>query len=166
MRSSLWIAGALAVGLGLSGAEARPARKVAVPAPAAYTITTSAQDLESLRAETRLVLFIRALQSGRRQKAAALLSSRATPQARQALITKRWLPARTGAKGEFTQLFFWKDIQIRTQSITGERRRLVVSPRRIPFTLQKKKGRPTGILEVPMVKEGGQWWVDMRPSRA
>ena len=147
-----------------AGAQRKP-RKPVVPPSAAYTITTSAQDMESLRAETRLAQFIRALQRGRRQKAAELLSSKVTPQARQDLIARRWLPAKVGVTGDFSQLIYWRDLQIRTQRIRGERRDLVVGPRRIPFATKKKQSRPTGILEVPMVREGGQWWVDLRPGR-
>lgn len=139
-----------------------PAKKVVVPPSAAYTITTSAQDTESLRAEVRLVQFIRALQRGQRQKAAGFLSSRVSAKGREDLIAKRWLPARVGGKGDFNQLFFWRDIQIRTQRIRGDRRYLVVSPRRIPFTLGKKSRNTIGVMEVPMLKEQGQWWVDLR----
>lgn len=146
-------------------AAPRPApKRPAVPLTARYTISTSAQDMESLRAESRLAQFVRALQEGRRAKAATYLSSRVGPDARRALVEKRWLPARVGARGEFNQLLFWRDIQIRTQRVHGERRDLVISPRRIPFNFQRRKGRPTGILEVPMLKEQGQWWVDLRPA--
>lgn len=145
-------------------AKRAPAKPV-VPPAARYTVSTSAQDLESLRAESRLAQFVRALQRGRRQKASTYLSSRVGPAARRALIEKKWIPARVGAKGEFSQVFFWRDIQIRTQRVRGDRRDLVISPRTIPFDFKRKKSRTTGILEVPMLKERGEWWVDLRPGR-
>jgi hypothetical protein len=147
---------------GAPGAAAGPARP---PAAAAYTITTSAQDTESLRAEGRLAQFIRALQRGRRQRAAELLSSRVGARARQALMTKQWLPARPGGTSEFSQIFFWRDIQIHTHSITPQRRKLVVAPRKIPFAPGKKKRPGTGLVEVMMVLERGEWWVDLRPPK-
>lgn len=152
--------------LALTGpAVARPKPKPPViPLEQRYTVTTSAQDMESLRAETRLALFVKALQQGRRQKASEFLSSKVGPEARQALIEKRWLPAKVGATGDFNQLIFWPDIQIHTQRVRGARRDLVISPRQIPFYLQRHKGHPTGILEVPMIKEQDQWWVDLRPN--
>jgi hypothetical protein len=150
--------------LAIAAAAVAKPKPAVVPLGQRYTVTTSAQDMESLRAESRLALFVRALQQGRRQKASEFLSSRVGPEPRQALIEKRWLPAKVGAKGDFNQLIFWPDIQIHTQRIRGARRDLVISPRRIPFYLQRHKGRPTGILEVPMVKEQGQWWVDLRPD--
>jgi hypothetical protein len=150
-------------------AQARkPAPKKPVPRPApgaAYIITTSAQDQESLQVEGRLAVFIRSLQQGRRQKAASLLSSRVTPQAREDLIAKRWLPARVGPQEGFGQIFFWRDIQIYTYAIarTGDRRSLLVGPRKILFAPGRKKRPGTGVVEVPMVKERGDWWVDLRP---
>jgi hypothetical protein len=144
-------------------AAARPKPPV-IPLQQRYTVTTSAQDVESLSAETRLARFVKALQQGRRQKASEFLSSHVGPEARQALIEKRWLPAKVGAKGDFNQLIFWRDIQIHTQRVRGTHRDLVISPRQIPFYLQRHQGRPTGILKVPMVKEQGQWWVDLRPD--
>jgi hypothetical protein len=150
--------------LAVAGSVAAKPKPPVIPPEQRYTVTTSAQDMESLRAESRLALFVRALQQGRRQKASEYLSSKVGPEARQALIEKRWLPAKVGAKGDFNQLLFWHDIQIHTQRVRGSRRDLVISPRQIPFYLQRHQGRPTGILEVPMVKEQGQWWVDLRPD--
>jgi hypothetical protein len=155
----------LAATAGLLAAPARgQTRRPTVPPAAAYTVTTSAHDLESLRVEGRLAQFVRALQAGRREKAAALLSSRVGPEARRALIEKRWLPAKPGS-GEFGAVLFWRDLHIRTMHVQGDVRRLVVGPRKIAFAPGNKKRAPIGVLEVPMRRERGQWWVDLLPPR-
>jgi len=156
--------GVLGLASGPACAQAKKPARPVVPPAAAYTVTTSAQDMESLRAEGRLAQFVRALQSGRREKAASLLSSRLGPQERRALIEKRWLPANPQGK-EFGAILYWRDLQIRTMHINGGVRRLVVAPRQIAFAPGNKKRPPTGVVEVPMRLERGQWWVDLKPPR-
>jgi hypothetical protein len=134
-----------------------------VPPNAPTPITVSARDAEGLRAESRLAQFIRYLQEGRRLKAVQLMSSRVPPQARQALVTKKWLPTRPTSRADFGQVFFWKDLHIRTWSIRRATRQLVVAPRRIRFDPGNRKKPPTGWLEVTMRKERGEWWVEILP---
>lgn len=163
--NSCWAATAAVLTITL-GAASRALAIKPVPPPMPGSITLTAMDDESRLAERRLAQFVRALQMGRRQQAAALLSSRVPAPAKEALIQKRWLPARIGNPPTLEQILYWKDLQIRTSQIFRDTRHLQIQPRRIALALKRDKKRaPAGILEVRMRKEAGTWWVEMQPGR-
>jgi hypothetical protein len=116
------------------------------------------------RAQTRLSLFITRLQKGQRAKAASLLSSRVTEAERQGLINKRWLRYDPKDRSSVRQILYWRDLQIHTQRIMRDALDLAVVSRTIALKA-KPKGRPSGILQVRMRKEQGDWWVDLHPVR-
>jgi hypothetical protein len=138
-------------------------KKVVIPPGAGPVISTTAMDREGRAAETRLAQFIRALQQGRRLRAVQFLSSRVTPQERQALVQKRWLRKDTTRKDDITQVLFQQDLQIRTREIYQDGRKLYVVPRTIPWP-PKKTNRAIGYLGITMRLERGKWWVEMHPS--
>ena len=131
--------------------------------PPAPIISTSSQSPEYQAAETRLALFIRALQRGNRLRAAGFLSSRVTAAERRALVENRWLRKETGRRGSFEQILFVPDLSIRTRSVYRDTVKLAVIPRKM---YRKKQARFVGIMEVRMRKEGGKWWVELRPDSA
>jgi hypothetical protein len=142
---------------------------LAAPAPAAPVpkrppvpiISTTSQSPEYQAAETRLALFIRALQRGNRRRAVSLMSSRVTAAERRALVENRWLRKETGRRGSFEQILFVPDLSIRTRSVYRDTVKLAVVPRKM---YRKKQARFVGIMEVRMRKEGGKWWVELRPD--
>jgi hypothetical protein len=143
----------------LTGGALAQARKPN-PAPRAPVISTTSRVPEYQAAETRLAQFITALQLDRRERAARMLSSRVGPADRRALIEKRWLRRSDAKDGDFTQILFLSDLQIRTRRIQRGLVRLAVHPR----SHRKQEKRVTGYLEVTMRKEHGRWWVELRPE--
>jgi hypothetical protein len=128
--------------------------------PPAISITSSAPEYRS--AEARLARFAQLLQEGHRRRAAELMSSRVTPRERQGLIEKRWLRQATGRTGDFMQVLYLPDLQIRTRErMQGNAVRLEIGPRHLH---RPPKGRPTGILIVRMLRERGRWMVDLHPD--
>jgi predicted nucleic acid-binding Zn ribbon protein len=120
---------------------------------------------EFQRAETRLARFIKALQEGDRVRAASLLSSRVPARDRAALLSGSWLRRRPGAtlRRDFEQVLFTADLQIRTSAkMYRNQVHLSVMPRTLAI---HEKPKQLGFLDVPMRKERGQWWVDLRRGR-
>jgi hypothetical protein len=161
-RMTKTVVAALLLSLGASTAlGAKPARR-ASSAPSAPLISVTSPVPEDRAAETRLMLFIKALQLDQRQKAARMLSRRVSAAERAALIRKRWLrrqpAARPGPRSEFAQVLFIPDLQIRTERLFRDARTLVVLPR-----TKRKKGL-TGAIRVTMRKESGEWRVELHPE--
>lgn len=142
-------------------------------APAGYTpprppvITLSAELPEMQNAQKRLSSFIRALQVGQRARAASLLSSRSSAAERQGLIQKTWLRYDPKDRRNISQVLYWPDLQIHTQRVySPDAVELAVVSRSIPFKLKNKKHeRPSGIVNVRMRREQGEWRVEMHPPR-
>jgi hypothetical protein len=155
----------VALGFAMTGVAASAA-------PAGYTpprppvITLSAELPEMQNAQKRLSSFIRALQVGQRARAASLLSSRVSASERQGLIQKAWLRYDPKDRRNVSQVLYWPDLQIHTQRVFRDTVELAVVSRSIPFKLKnKKRERPSGIVNVRMRKEHGEWRVEMHPPR-
>jgi hypothetical protein len=156
-QSVMLMAGILALALPLT-AGAKQVRR------AAPLISLTAPLPEDRAAEIRLMQFIKALHLNERQKAAGMLSSRVPRQERDALVKSLWLrrpPAtrtRLSRSTEIAQILFLPDLQIRTEKLFKDGRTLIVLPRK-----NRKKG-VTGAIRVPMRREQGRWWVELRPE--
>jgi len=151
-----------------------PAGKVVVPPGAPPVISIAHSDLVYRAPERRLARFITALQTGKRRRAVAMFSSRIPAPDRQAFLQGEWLKRNPGHPEDFTQILFMKDLQIRPRGvIKGETLRLEVVPRDIPYYAEKvvkdrphAKPRPLiGNLVVPMRREHGEWFVELRPEQ-
>jgi hypothetical protein len=154
---------AVTVGLAGGAAAQRPAvRSYAIPLPP--TITTSTEVPDLLAAQTKLSRFITALQTGRRVRAASMLSARVTEAERQGLINKVWLRYDPKDRTNVRQVLYWRDLQIHTQRVMRDAVDLAVVSRSIALK-PKVNGKPSGILEVRMRKEQGEWRVDLHPVR-
>lgn len=163
MRQSMWI-GALLIATAKTAVGAAPAAY----APRPPVITTSAELPEMQNAQIRLSSFIRALQVGKRARAASFLSSRVSPAERQGLIEKSWLRYEPKNRGNVLQVLYWPDLQIHTQKVYPDAVDLAVVSRSIPFKLktkEKRAARPSGIVKVRMRKEQGEWRVELHPPR-
>jgi len=137
-----------------SASAARPSRRARVTPP---LISLTAPFPADRAVEQRLMLFIKALQLGQRQKAASMLSRRVPARERDALLGNRWLTRRPTSKADFGQVLFLPDLQIRTEQLHPSARTLIVLPR------PRKKTALTGALRVIMRKESGAWKVEMHP---
>lgn len=113
-------------------------------------------------AETRLALFLSALQRDRRERAARLFSARVTAPERRAFLERRWLVRDPRRRDDFAQILFLPDIQIRTRAIYRDYAQLFVVRRAYE---PKKTRQLTGYFEVPMRKENGRWFVELHPPR-
>ncbi len=152
------------------GAPGRKPSKVVIPPGAPPVISTTHREPSYREAQQRLARFITALQAGKRQRAVTFFSSRVLPAERQAFLTDRWLRRDRGSSS-FTQVLFFRDLQITAKGvIQGDRVRLLVMPRTIPYAgpnPKKSRGRTVlGALVVPMRMEYGKWFVELRPERA
>jgi hypothetical protein len=141
------------------------ARSAKLPPNAPPLITLSTNGTEYDEAQLQLERFIKRLQAGRRASAAELLSTRVSPPERRAFVEKRWLRYDPKNRRDFMQILFWKDIQFHNGRIYKNGVKLQVV-RRAPPVMTTRKSPVTGILEVPMRREGGTWRVELHPPKA
>jgi hypothetical protein len=147
---------AILLGLAALCAPAAAQRPQAAP-----LISITSQVPEGREVETRLMLFISALQRGQRLKAAGMLSGRVSVAERNALLQNRWLKRKPSSRSDVTQVLFLPDLQIRTDRLYKDARTLVVLPRK-----KAKKVKVTGAMRVIMRKEHGSWLVELHPDRS
>jgi hypothetical protein len=153
----------LGFGLLLSAASvsAAPAKKYVPPPPPVITLTATVKEV--YEAQKRLASFITALQRGHRLKAASYMSSRVSQAERDAMVRKEWLRYDPTDRQNLMQVLYWRDLQIHTQRLFKEGVDLAVVSRTIALK-PKKGGAPSGVLEVRMRKEDGEWRVELHPS--
>lgn len=105
---------------------------------------------------------------GNREKAVRLFSSKVTAEERRTFLEKKWLRGDASLEGNFAQMLFQKDLEIRArEKIKGDVLRCSVSPRKIahlPRMRTKGKGL-VGYMEVPMRREHGEWLVELHPGK-
>jgi hypothetical protein len=124
------------------------------------SISITSEVPEYQAAETRLALFIKALQTGKRERAAELLSRRVPTEAREALLRGDWLAPEPQGENDFSQVLYHPDLQVGIQHIFSDSVTLFVTPR-------KRSGPENEVrayLEVRMRREDDGWWVEMQPK--
>ena len=110
-------------------------------------------------AQIRLASFVSSVQMGQWQRAAAQLSRRVPPGDRRQLLHGPWM--RRGGKRAMSEVWYMKEIQIRTVAYTPNKIRL----RLVPFRYRKVMGFAHGTEDVIMVREGNAWKLNLRPMR-
>lgn len=175
MRSVRWIcvgmsaAAALAAGWAAAApapapAPAKPAAKPAAPpvptGPAANrpVINLTATTTEARRAQIRLAGFIYCVQRSDWKKAATYLSRQVTAAERAQLLNGPWL--RRTRRNDFAVLFYMPEIDIRTLAFQPPTAKLRLQSR----YFEKVRGQAFGIWDIPMVREGNKWMLNIHPD--
>jgi len=156
-------------------ARRRPSR-VVLPPNAAPVISVTSPVSPYREAEARLALFVSALQRNRRERAAGFFSSRVPARDRQAFQSGRWLRRSGSTAADLNRVLFHPDLQIRTTNKRYQNLLMVaVTPREIPDAgltqaaknqkqrrAARRRKSVAGYLEVPMRRERGDWWVELK----
>ncbi len=141
----------------------QPARATSKPKPYVprrpMVAVTAPAGNPARAAQIRLASFISSVQMGQWPRAAQQLSRRVSANERRQLLHGPWM--RRGGKWAMSEVWYMKEIQIRTVAYTPNKVRLRV----VPFRYRKVMNYAHGTEDVIMVREGKVWKLNMRPMR-